>query len=329
MPTQPLKAREHQRQRRSEATVERILAAAEKLFLEKGFRAASLQDIASAAGHTTGAIYSSFRGKDDLFLALYRRKTKEHEDIWLTRLLAAANPGDAGQEIDSALTIRSVEPAWYAVVYEFLSYAARDERLSRETAAIRRQGDARMADALKEVAGSSPLSHDRLRQIVAALIRGLALTWFVDPESADGSVFFDAVAVLVGREPSSSTGRPATIPARPGVDDGRIPQVIDTLEEAEAQLPRTGRAYSVGFRREAIRVARFGDRSRRKVAEDLGISDGTLRKWLKQEDTTPSLTGDRGDSELQHVREEYESLRAEREILAKVVILLAKEEVGW
>jgi AcrR family transcriptional regulator len=76
MPTQPPQGRERQRQRRSEATIERILAAAETLFLKHGFRAASLQEIASAAGHTTGAVYSSFGGKDDLFLALYRARRR-------------------------------------------------------------------------------------------------------------------------------------------------------------------------------------------------------------------------------------------------------------
>ena len=59
-------------------TRDRILDTAERLFLEEGFGSTSLQKIASAAGYTTGAIYSNFRGKDDLFLAVYRRRAKEN-----------------------------------------------------------------------------------------------------------------------------------------------------------------------------------------------------------------------------------------------------------
>lgn len=46
---------------------EKLLAAARKEFLEKGFREASLRKIAESAGITTGAMYNRFSGKDALF----------------------------------------------------------------------------------------------------------------------------------------------------------------------------------------------------------------------------------------------------------------------
>lgn len=46
---------------------EKLLAAARKEFLEKGFREASLRKIAASAGITTGAMYNRFSGKDALF----------------------------------------------------------------------------------------------------------------------------------------------------------------------------------------------------------------------------------------------------------------------
>ena len=48
-------------------------------------------------------------------------------------------------------------------------------------------------------------------------------------------------------------------------------------------MPRTRPPYPEEFRREAIRLARLGDKPRRKLARDLGISDVTLRNWLKDE----------------------------------------------
>ena len=49
----------------------RLLDAARRVFARRGFHAASLEEIAQEAGATTGAIYSNFAGKEDLFLALF------------------------------------------------------------------------------------------------------------------------------------------------------------------------------------------------------------------------------------------------------------------
>lgn len=53
-----------------QTTLNLILSAAMKEFLEKGFRAASLRSIVKAAGVTTGAFYGYFKSKEDLFEAL-------------------------------------------------------------------------------------------------------------------------------------------------------------------------------------------------------------------------------------------------------------------
>lgn len=51
-------------------TRDRILQAAEIEFLEKGYKAARLRDIAKAAGVTTGALYGYFKNKEELYGAL-------------------------------------------------------------------------------------------------------------------------------------------------------------------------------------------------------------------------------------------------------------------
>ncbi len=206
-PSSSTSNREHSRQQNRGVTVERVLAAAEELFLEKGFRATSVVDIAAAAGYTTGAIYYSFSGKDDLFLAVYRRRAKQQEDVLRAALAAATTPEETVQAIGLALTTARLEPPWYAVVFEFLSYAARDEQLSREAADVFRGGQALFAEALRDVASRSALGLERLATIVAALLRGLALTWFIDPASVDDSLFADALddLILASRRGDSET----------------------------------------------------------------------------------------------------------------------------
>jgi AcrR family transcriptional regulator len=56
-----------------EQTTQRLLDAAEKLIARKGLDAASVENIAAAAGYSRGAFYSNFTSKDDLFIELLRR----------------------------------------------------------------------------------------------------------------------------------------------------------------------------------------------------------------------------------------------------------------
>ena len=47
-------------------------------------------------------------------------------------------------------------------------------------------------------------------------------------------------------------------------------------------MPRTRPPYPEEFKREAIELVRISSESQRQIAEDLGISDVTLRNWVKQ-----------------------------------------------
>ena len=97
-------------------------------------------------------------------------------------------------------------------------------------------------------------------------------------------------------------------------------------------MPRTRPPYPEEFRREAIRLARLGDKPQRQLARDLGISDVTLRNWIKQEkaergERPGGLSRDERE-ELNRLRDENAKLRMEREILAKAAAFFAKESDG-
>ncbi len=57
------------------STRERLVAAAIEVFVEQGYEQARVQDIARAAGLTTGAIYANFRDKRELLLAAIADRT--------------------------------------------------------------------------------------------------------------------------------------------------------------------------------------------------------------------------------------------------------------
>lgn len=54
-------------------TKEKLLSCAKKEFLEKGYNKASLRNICSDAGVTTGALYFFFKDKEDLFAMLVKK----------------------------------------------------------------------------------------------------------------------------------------------------------------------------------------------------------------------------------------------------------------
>jgi AcrR family transcriptional regulator len=66
------------REQSKDQTRLRLLDAAQAIFMKKGFVAASVEDIAEAAGYTRGAFYSNFDSKPELFLELLRR---DHEEM--------------------------------------------------------------------------------------------------------------------------------------------------------------------------------------------------------------------------------------------------------
>jgi len=94
-------------------------------------------------------------------------------------------------------------------------------------------------------------------------------------------------------------------------------------------VPRTRPPYPEEFRREAIELARISSKSQRQIAEDLGISDVTLRNWVKQAERDQGkrpdgLSTDERE-ELARLRRENQTLRMEREILKKAAAFFARE----
>lgn len=66
-----------------------LTAAARSLFAERGYAATSTEDVVQAAGVTRGALYHHFRGKEELFRAVYEEVEAEQAERIAARALAA------------------------------------------------------------------------------------------------------------------------------------------------------------------------------------------------------------------------------------------------
>jgi AcrR family transcriptional regulator len=69
--------RDEARQARNEVYRQHILEAAERVFADRGFEAAKVQEISQLAGLSMGTIYAIFPGKGDLFGAILEERGRE------------------------------------------------------------------------------------------------------------------------------------------------------------------------------------------------------------------------------------------------------------
>lgn len=136
-----------------------LLASARRVFLERGYHGASVDQIADAAGFSTGVVYSQFGGKADLFLALLEARIAERA-VGNARTVEGL-AGDAGLSklLAHAASVDRAEPEWGLLVIEFRVHAARDPELGRRYAAVHQRtlaGMERAVTGLYQRAGQSP-----------------------------------------------------------------------------------------------------------------------------------------------------------------------------
>ncbi len=93
-------------------------------------------------------------------------------------------------------------------------------------------------------------------------------------------------------------------------------------------MPKSRPPYPEPFRRGAVELVRTSGKSIKEIATDLGVTEQSLRTWVKQHEVDighrPGLSSDERE-ELKRLRRENRVLREEREILKKAAAFFAKE----
>lgn len=185
-----------------EETRRRLLEAAERVFARRGFHAASVEEIAENAGFSTGAVYSNFAGKEELFLALFEEHTNRR--IRDVEKVAAAGASREAQSRQAELQFKAFteeEPDWPLLFYEFWAYAVRDPRLRTRWAEGRRRLRSAIAAALQEAARARgvelPVPAEHLAIAVNALANGAATERLADPDAVPDDLFPETLALLM------------------------------------------------------------------------------------------------------------------------------------
>jgi AcrR family transcriptional regulator len=180
-----------------------LIAAARRVFLARGFHAATLEEIAEAAGFSKGAVYSNFAGKDDLFLALLEAHYAQRGDAYRALLEQGEESIEVAFRVIARLVFDSYvrEPGWFRLLSEFSTHASRTPTThERLLAAASGFLDllAAMIDALAERHGVAySLPTREVARGSGALMRGMAVEWLLDPESQRAGVFEDMHAAYM------------------------------------------------------------------------------------------------------------------------------------
>jgi AcrR family transcriptional regulator len=180
-----------------------LIAAARAVFARRGFHRASLDQIAEEAGYSTGAVYSNFAGKEELFLAVL----DDHIARRLRAVEEAVAQADTPQERARAgarnwMEFLRQDPDWYPLFIEFWAYALRDPelraRVAERFAAFPRANARLLVEGMREAGVLLP---DDIAQragiLLTAVSDGLALIKVMDPDAVPDDLFGDALAFLL------------------------------------------------------------------------------------------------------------------------------------
>jgi AcrR family transcriptional regulator len=191
------------RKQRQEQTREQLVAAASRVFARRGYHEATVEEIAAEAGFSTGAVYSNFSGKEELFLALADRQVSQRVGEIEAVADAAEREDDAGAE--AAAQFRAFlerDPDWPLLFYEFWSLSVRNPSLQGELAERRDAIRDALADTLERVATKHGFElrfpPQALATAIAASLNGLAFERAADPDALPDEVFAEFVTAVLG-----------------------------------------------------------------------------------------------------------------------------------
>jgi AcrR family transcriptional regulator len=195
-----------------------VLEAARRVFLARGYHAATLDEIADEAGFSRGVVQSRFGNKADLFLALLEERIAERAAQ--NARLAEGLGGAEGMRVlrEHAVRRNRAELDWGLLLIEFRVHAARDRGLSVRYAALHARTRQRLAGVISDVyrrAGQPPpFPPQEMAQMILTVEAGVRLEQAADPQGLEPPAAFERLRGFIESPlPSGDGARKAGRPA--------------------------------------------------------------------------------------------------------------------
>ena len=189
------------REERQAQTRTALVQAAARVFAREGYHRASLASVAREAGYSTGAVYSNFDGKDDLFLAVYEffiaGSAREMD-------LASAEDAEAHDQArhaaDQWMDRLARHPEGFLLFIELWLQALRDPGRRADFGlrfSVMRDAVTRVVERLADQHDLDlPMPADRLAVGLRAFANGMALEKLANPDGVPDEVHGEIVGLL-------------------------------------------------------------------------------------------------------------------------------------
>jgi len=184
-----------------EETRRRVLAAAHEVFTTRGIEAASVADVAAAAGLTKGAVYSNFRSKNDLVLTLMDEYVAERQREAAALFEGSADAGEALRDVGKHL-VEAIHAgaSWQRLLIAYAVGGHQDPAFTEALRLRRQRLRASLATMIERVAErhglALPFPPDETATVVLALSNGFAVEDSLDPGAVPDDLFGRVLAVL-------------------------------------------------------------------------------------------------------------------------------------
>ena len=133
--------------RRRAETRNKLLAAAAEVFTERGFGRATVEDVCDRAGFSRGAFYSNFDSLDELFFALYSRRSADVVAA-VAKVVDATSPNiSPGEVVERVVAALPISRESHLLNLEFAAHALRHPEIGTALAAHRQA----LRDALSPI----------------------------------------------------------------------------------------------------------------------------------------------------------------------------------
>lgn len=184
-----------------------LLDAAARVFARRGIDAASLDDVAAAAGFTKGAVYSNFGSKDGLVAALVDDRVTAYLDLGLDAVsdLEAPFPDRVQALGDRLTTAFDDQRDWTLLFLEMWQRAVRSGRIESTFLQRRHELHASITTAIVHHFGAAgadlPMPPEDLATLLLALSNGLAIERQTDSRAVPDDLLGRALILLMGAGP--------------------------------------------------------------------------------------------------------------------------------
>ena len=157
-----------------------LMAVGREHFLRYGLGGAVAEKIAEDAGHSRGALYSNFDGKQDLFLAVIREEQDCRMEAFSSIFKEEPSAKQRLRKMRNAMADVVTDPDWIVLRAEFEAGALRNDRIRQTFVEIHRRQVRHAGNLIRNLARSSEIhlgiKPNEFMMIILNLSHGLVIT---------------------------------------------------------------------------------------------------------------------------------------------------------